>query len=90
MYFATTLEKLSKKGALGLRKAEKTWRSLKLSSTSAKLSKALNVLSKTLLVSPLNRKPAKRSRVELTRREMLASLSAHALTAAFAESPTLV
>ena len=89
MYFATTLEKLSKKGALGLRKAEKTWRSLKLSSTSAQR-KALNVLSKTLLVSPLNRKPAKRSRVELTRREMLASLSAHALTAAFAESPTLI
>ena len=89
MYFATTLEKLSKKGALGLRKAEKTWRSLKLSSTSAQR-KALNVLSKTLLVSPLNRKPAKRSRVELTRREMLASLSAHALTAAFAESLTFV
>ena len=83
------VEKLSKKGALGLRKAEKTWRSLKLSSTSAQR-KALNVLSKTLLVSPLNRKPAKRSRVELTRREMLASLSAHALTAAFAESPTLI
>ena len=89
MYFATTLEKLNKKGALGLRKAEKTWRSLKLSSTSAQR-KALNVLSKMLLVSPLNRKPAKRSRVELTRREMLASLSAHALTAAFAESPTLI
>ena len=89
MYFVTTLEKLSKKGALGLRKAEKTWRSFKLSSTSAQC-KALNVLSKTLLVSPLNRKPAKRSRVELTRREMLASLSAPALTAAFAESPTLI